>query len=381
MGRLVDRVVDLGDLERTLRRIVVGARVVAAAWMLALAMIGAVLRPESSGRSGLVVAVLVAVTAWALGSVLVFARAADVVTSRAALIADGVAGVVALMAPTWAGAGAEASFTGGLPLIVVAIASVRSRPSAWLMAGVMVVTTAIRAAGTDIGGGLVDSISQVILYGAGALIFTWVMAVLRRSDGSRAAAERAAAEAETARAREAERAQISRHLHDSVLQTLALIQRSAESPAEVTMLARRQERELRDWMFGERRRSGHLVEAVVKMAAEIEARQAVVIDVVTVGDRELDDRLAELVAAGREAVLNAALHSGAEQISVYLEVGSERVSMFVRDRGRGFSPDAVGADRRGIAQSIEARMRDLGGAATVRSEAGTGTEWRLEMPA
>lgn len=147
------------------------------------------------------------------------------------------------------------------------------------------------------------------------------------------------------------------------------------------MLARRQERELRDWMFGERRRSGHLVEAVVEMAAEIEARQAVVIDVVTVGDRELDDRLAELVAAGREAVLNAALHSGAEQISVYLEVGSERVSMFVRDRGRGFSPDAVGADRRGIAQSIEARMRDLGGAATVRSEAGTGTEWRLEMPA
>jgi signal transduction histidine kinase len=379
MERLVDRIADLGELEWTLRRIVVGARLVAAAWTVTLVAVAAIRRPEAVGHAGVVAAVLVGVILWAVGSVPAFRWAADSVTSRAALIADGVAGAVALMAPTWSGADADATYTGGLPFIVVAIASVRSRAAAWTMAGVMIVTTAIRAAGAEIGVGVIGSLSQVILYVAGAAIFTWVMGVLRRSDASRVTAERAAAASEAARAREVERAQISRHLHDSVLQTLALIQRSADSPADVTMLARRQERELREWLFGGLRSGGRLSEAVRQMAAEIEERHSVVVDVVAVGDRELDDRLAELVAAGREAVSNAAIHSATDHVSVYVEVGTDRVAMYVRDRGRGFTPEDVAEDRRGITQSIQARMRDLGGSADLKTAPGKGTEWTLEV--
>ncbi len=379
MERLVDRIVDMGELERTLRRIVVGARLVAAAWMVALVGVAAIRRPESLGRTVLVGTVLAGVVLWAAASLPAFRWSADSVTSRAALIFDGVAGAVALLAPTWSGAEPDATYTGGLPFIVVAIGSVRSRAAAWMMAGVMIVTTAIRSAGTDIGVGVVESISQVILYVAGAAIFTWVMGVLRRFDASRVEAERVAATAEAARAREVERAQISRHLHDSVLQTLALIQRSADSPAQVTMLARRQERELREWLFGGPRSTGRLSEAVVEMGAEIEERHSVAVDVVAVGDRQLDDRLAELVAAGREAVLNAAIHSGADQVSVYVESDPHRVAMYVRDRGNGFSPAEVAGDRRGISQSIEARMHDIGGTAQLKTAPGGGTEWTLEV--
>lgn len=175
------------------------------------------------------------------------------------------------------------------------------------------------------------------------------------------------------------RADMAAHLHDSVLQTLALIQRQAHDPREVVRLARRQERQLRTWLYGERSPEGTLRSALVDAAQEIEDDFLISVEVVTVGDTPLTEPLTTLVRAAREAMRNAAKHSGAALVDVFAEVDEERVEVFVRDRGRGFDPDAVPADRLGVRGSIMDRMERHGGSARIRSEPDRGTEVRLEM--
>jgi signal transduction histidine kinase len=183
-----------------------------------------------------------------------------------------------------------------------------------------------------------------------------------------------------ARIREAERADIAAHLHDSVLQTLALIQRHGSDPAAVARLARAQERDLRDWLYGPRPADGASLAGEVRAAAaDVEDRHGVAVDVVLVGDRPGDDRVSALVAALREAMVNAARHAGSP-VQVYVECGPGGVEAFVRDRGTGFSLAAVPDDRLGIRESIIGRMERHGGSATVRSTPGEGTEVRLELP-
>jgi phage shock protein PspC (stress-responsive transcriptional regulator) len=183
------------------------------------------------------------------------------------------------------------------------------------------------------------------------------------------------------RIRSEERAAVAAHLHDSVLQTLALIQRSDPSP-EVATIARRQERELRSWLYGRRigLSHGRLGEALEAMAARVEEHHAVSVDVVAVGDCAMDDRLDAMVEACGEAAVNAARHSGDTAVSVFVEVGSDRVEAYVRDRGRGFSPQDVGNDRHGIAHSIRARIDRAGGTTVISSRPGDGTEVHLWIP-
>lgn len=184
------------------------------------------------------------------------------------------------------------------------------------------------------------------------------------------------------RIRSEERAEVAAHLHDSVLQTLALIQRHADSPARTRSLARAQERELRAWLYGGRQADGPetLAAALDGVASDVEARHAVTVDVVVVGDCLLDERVEALVAAVREAAVNAARHAGVEEVSVYVEVEPDRVSAFVRDRGRGFDPAAAPPGRLGIAESIVGRMARHGGRAEIASTPGEGTEVALEVP-
>ena len=187
-----------------------------------------------------------------------------------------------------------------------------------------------------------------------------------------------------ARARAEERADISSRVHDSVLQTLALIQRRADDPQQVVQLARAQERELRSWLF-EGRTLGDgdattVGEGVRLIQRDVEARHGVPVEVVTVGDCPLDDDLTALLAAAREATVNAAKWSGASVISVYAEVEPEQVEVAVRDRGNGFDPDAVPGDRKGLAESVHGRMSRHGGSATVHSAVGEGTKVTLTMP-
>ncbi|ADP79928.1 putative signal transduction histidine kinase [Pseudofrankia inefficax] len=181
------------------------------------------------------------------------------------------------------------------------------------------------------------------------------------------------------RIRGQERADLAAHLHDSVLQTLALIQRNADSPREVTRLARGQERELRGLLYGTRAAGGQLDTELRTAAAEVEDAYAVKIDIVVVGDLALDDALAAACAAAREAMVNAARHSGATDISLYAEVEADAVSVFVRDRGVGFEPGAVAEDRQGVRGSIIGRVERNGGTVSIRSSPGGGTEVAIRM--
>jgi signal transduction histidine kinase len=184
------------------------------------------------------------------------------------------------------------------------------------------------------------------------------------------------------RIRSQERAELAAHLHDSVLQTLTLMQKRADDPREVAALARRQERELRAWLFdGAAADGGESLAAALEAAAvEVEDAHAVAIDVVAVGDRPLDERGVALVGATREALTNAAKFAAdAGPIAVYAEMAPDRAQVFVRDRGGGFDTAAVPADRRGVRDSIIARMERHGGTATVNSTPGAGTEVELAM--
>jgi signal transduction histidine kinase len=191
---------------------------------------------------------------------------------------------------------------------------------------------------------------------------------------------RSLASERAARIREQERAEMAAHLHDSVLQTLALIQNRAGDAHEVAALARRQERELRGWLFDRGSAGGKRVKAVIeRAAAEVEELHGVPVEVVVVGDGPLDTRLEALVQAAREAMTNAAKFAGSGRIDLYAEVGESRVEAFVRDRGVGFDPAAIPQDRRGVRDSIIARMQRHGGRGIVHSAPGQGTEVELVM--
>jgi signal transduction histidine kinase len=189
-----------------------------------------------------------------------------------------------------------------------------------------------------------------------------------------------------ARIRAEERADMAARVHDSVLQTLALIQRRASEPQQVIQLARGQERELRAWLFDDQApgtikgEGVTLAAGIKKIQQDVETQHRVAVDAVTVGDCELDEDLEATLGAAREATVNAAKWSGSDTVSLFAEVEPESVSIFVRDRGRGFDPDAVSGDRKGLAESVRARMSRRGGSAMIRSAPGEGTEVTLTMP-
>lgn len=186
------------------------------------------------------------------------------------------------------------------------------------------------------------------------------------------------------RVRSQERAEVAAMMHDSVLHTLTLIQRGSTDATLVGRLARAQERELRAWLYGDRAAPvDRLMTAVRAAAAEVEDRHGATIEVVAVGDAHdahLDEPSRALVAALREALINAAKYAPDQSISVFVEVGSHLTEVFVRDRGPGFDLDAVPADRMGIRESIVGRMERVGGRATIRTAPGEGTEVRLALP-
>ncbi|MDO8105631.1 PspC domain-containing protein [Isoptericola sp. b441] len=207
-----------------------------------------------------------------------------------------------------------------------------------------------------------------VLMGAALVLAPWWLRLVRELSDER-----------LARARASERADIAAHLHDSVLQTLALIRSRASDSEEVARLARAQERELRTWLYDDRVTPGTSVAADLRaVVAEVEDQHGVPVEVVVVGDRVPCERTAGLLRATREALTNAVRH-GRPPVSVYLEIGPDTVEVFVKDRGDGFDPDAVPEDRFGVRESIVGRMRRLGGSARVRSRS-EGTEVALRLP-
>lgn len=211
--------------------------------------------------------------------------------------------------------------------------------------------------------------SVAVLGGVALVLLPWGLKFWRDLEAERAG-----------RVREAERAEIAAHLHDSVLQTLALIQRRAGNEHDVIRLARAQERELRSWLYrDEARESGRLADRIKAAAAEVEDLLGHAVDVVSVGDAAMTPRHEALVQATREAMLNASRHGGGT-VSVYLESNDSGSEVFIKDRGPGFEPGSVPEDRLGIRESIVGRMKRHGGTATISSSP-DGTEVRLGLPA
>lgn len=214
-----------------------------------------------------------------------------------------------------------------------------------------------------------------VLVGVGLVLTPWWLRLVRELGDERAA-----------RARESERADMAAHLHDSVLQTLALIRARADEPAEVARMARAQERELREWLYDDRPAPGTSLAAAVRaVVAEVEDTRSrptgepVAIDVVVVGDRPPDEGTSALLQATREALVNAVVH-GRPPVSLYLEAGPAGVEVFVRDHGDGFDLADVGPDRFGVRESILGRVRRRGGTASVVCRPGRGTEVHLALP-
>lgn len=218
----------------------------------------------------------------------------------------------------------------------------------------------------------------VTLIGAGLLTVPLWLRTIRALNAERAA-----------RIRNEEREEIASHLHDSVLQTLALIQKQSESPQEVMRLARGQERELRKWLFsGGDTAHSSLAAALRTISGEVEDQHGVKVTPVTVGDVTMGrlegglsrEHFTALLGAAREALVNAAKHSGVSDIDLFAEAEADQVSVFVRDRGSGFDVDAVSPDRQGLSRSIRGRVERRGGEVEVRSTVGKGTEIRIRMP-
>ncbi len=191
---------------------------------------------------------------------------------------------------------------------------------------------------------------------------------------------REAAEERTARIREHERVELAGRVHDSMLQTLTLINRRADDPEQVRRLVRHSERALRGWLYRPQPAAASFQALVSAACAEVEDEYDVVIDVVAVGDLAAGTTTEPILAAMREAVVNAAKHSGERTISVYAEVGEQDVTVYVRDRGKGFNVKAVPADRFGVRESVVHRMERHGGSATIRSTPKSGTEVQLRLP-
>jgi signal transduction histidine kinase len=207
---------------------------------------------------------------------------------------------------------------------------------------------------------------------AGALLLIagpWVWRLALERDAER-----------SARIRTEERADVAARVHDSVLQTLALIQRHASEPRRVAALARRQERELRGWLYADRPLGDDgtsLVAALATAAADVEELHGVRVEIASSGDTL---PATALVLAAREAMTNAAKFAAVDEIDVYLDVSDEEIAIFVRDRGVGFDPAVVPEGRRGIRESIRGRLERAGGTALVTSAPGGGTEVELRLP-
>jgi signal transduction histidine kinase len=243
------------------------------------------------------------------------------------------------------------------------------------------------AVGTLLGAGLIVLWLTGVIEFAGrvalaalvvAVALTLISAPFWRATFNRLGAER------VARARADERADVAAHLHDSVLQTLALIQTRSDDPEQVGRLARRQERELRDWLSDTEpsRPDERLADALRAAAADIEDSHGAPIEAVVVGDAELNERLEALVAASREALTNSAkFASDGGPVRLYAEIEKSVAHVFIDDRGPGFDPESVPADRRGVRESIIGRMERYGGTAEIRSDPSDGTEVELTMRA
>jgi signal transduction histidine kinase len=365
-------------VDATLRLIVVIYRVFAFVWMSALCASTLI---TDDGASDTIVVIAWAVAALFTLLLPVLGRDRTLVVSGGYLMVEGAAAIWIGLASGFA---ESAHLIHGGYLVSWLILLVYGRPSAWVAFLGISLMSATQVAVPFLSDARTLEITEVIggtaLFAIATLIPGWGMEALRRSEIRRTDAEAALEEERLRRQRSDDRADIAAHLHDSVLQTLALIQQRDDG--EMSRLARRQELALRRFIdrisspYEESCRA-----ALREVVADVEDLHGIRVEVVITGDRGLDEPGRAAIAATQEALANAARHSGSDKISLYAECGDESLAVFVRDRGVGFEHDGVAPDRRGISESIVARMARHGGDAKIHSIPGEGTEVEITVGA
>ncbi len=366
------------DLESTLLWITTGYRLFSAVWLSILGVVVVAGESTEVERPAVVTLTVVGVVGWAVLATGARIRTPSLARSWGFVAVDLAIGAWTVMAGTVAG---TIQFAGGYPL-AGAFAAIYAFSTTGGIVGAAILTAAGLVPLLGQGQGLSQEVANAIafLFSVGAA--TGVAATLRASDRRRVEAEAALAKERAERVRAEEHAEVAAHLHDSVLQTLALIQRDSNATPDIRGLARHQERELRGWLFPDQatatRSPGGFREALLAACAEAEDLGSTKVEVVVVGDTGAPTET--IVSAANEAIRNAQTHSGAELISVYGEVGDDEVLVFVKDRGLGFDPEAVDPSRHGVRESIVGRMDRSGGSAEIISSPGAGTEIRLRLP-
>jgi signal transduction histidine kinase len=346
-------------------------RILGWAWMALLVAITLV--SDNGSDVGITLGSLAVVTAWT-GATLYAAQAHERLSSSAFVIADGLVAIGALASS--AVAGAENMFSGGYPMSWLGVAAY-----AWGMRGavagstVLAVEQAIVEFQADKGAVPIAGSVTFIVF---AVVAGWGYSAVRRADRARLDARAKLAAEQQERARFEERARLANRLHDSVLQTLVAIRREPGDERQVRYLARRQERELRSTIDAYRSPyEDSLRAALLAASGEIEDLYKLEVDVVVRGDAPAGDHFGVVVSAVREALINAAKHSGCEDIDVYALLARSRAEVYVRDRGKGFDLSSVSAS--GLEHSLIGPIRDAGGDVRVQSSPGGGTEIVIVM--
>jgi signal transduction histidine kinase len=364
------------NLATSLLRVVVGYRLFGFAWLTVLGIVSLagstdVARPEA------VVAAIVGAGLWTALVVVLSVRSPEVLSRWSFVVVDTAVSAGTILAGQVAGGG---GFAGGYPLGAVFHGVYAAGWAGGLGSAGALTLLALWQVATEDAADLTASSGAVLVYGFAAAAAAWAVATIRQRDALREAAEAALVAERTERARAEERAELAAQIHDGVLQTLALVQRNADDGPRVARLARRQERQLREVLYGTGARfADGFKSALTDVCAEVEDLTGVKVDLVVVGDTEPGPEIEAAVLAAREAVVNAAKHAGVEDVDVYGEVDGDHVSVFVRDRGCGFDPDEVAGDRRGIAESLRGRMAAVGGVVAITSVPGAGTEVKIEV--
>ena len=357
-------------VDRTLRQIIVGFRYVGAVWIIAIGILALV---EWEARPFVVLTSLAIAGSWAI--VTGYAHRTTI-RGWPFLIADLAVGSWTALAPAFTDQSGGGTFSGGYPFSTVLVWAYAFGIPGGAASGAIVSFIALFPGENQ----LTTDLTNALIYVAGGAVAGWAFNMLRRSEQRRLEVEELLATERSERARSDERAEMAAHLHDSVLQTLTLIQKRASEPGEVGSLARSQERELRNWLYGAAGLNAEsLAGALEEVCADVEERHRVEVELVTVSDAPLDDSILALVSASREAVINAAKFAGVDKVSVYSEVEGMDVRVFIRDRGIGFDPTAIDGDRQGVRESIIGRMQRHGGQAAIRSTPDTGTEIELTI--
>lgn len=368
---------DSRPIDAVLRRVVLVFRILAMVWMAGL-VTATLLTDDDASTAWVLAATAVAVTV-TIGTWFA-AKTKDRLSSWWWLTIDGAAAFFIGMSPGLAGA--DDLFYGGMPLswLLLVVYAHSSFLIGGIAVGVLTATQFVNAALDPDPLSATEYVGRIAVWVVSALAYGWAMWALRQGEQQRIVVEAQRDRERIERRIANERADIAAQLHDSVLQTLALMQRDAADESAVRSLARKQELELRNLIDLMHTPYDHSFRAAVRrVAAEVEDLHQIKITGAFVGDCELEGNLSAILDAAREAMVNAAKHSGAGELTLLCEAGPQRVTIAIRDRGQGFDVESV-ASGGGLARSITDRMNRHGGTAAITSSWGVGTEVELTMP-